>query len=168
MGRRETRGALAGTAFAALLAAIPTPASAGIVLQSYAVHIDGWVYDPSLGDTLPTVVNVDDFDLLTGLGTLTIRIDGGGNHAVGLFVDSDIDAADNGFYNEFGSTIGTALPGQNWEIDEPGFSAGDVYDNFLAGSLDNTNAVSDGPPNDVAMALMRQVTLAATDTAMIC
>ncbi|MCK7498452.1 MAG: PEP-CTERM sorting domain-containing protein [Comamonadaceae bacterium] len=58
-------------------------------------------------------------------------------------------------------------PGFRWEIDEPGFVFGDIYDNFLAGALDGLNGVPAGSPDDVSFALGRAFTLAADETATL-
>lgn len=46
---------------------------------------------------------------------------------------------------------GLLAAGQSWEIDEPGFLFGDIYDNFLNGTLDNSIGTPD--PDDVSMAM---------------
>ena len=69
------------------------------------------------------------------------------------FVDADIDAASNTFFNEFATTSGTLEPGQNFEVDEPGYVFGDIFDNLRLGALDGMNAVPEGSPEDVGMAL---------------
>ncbi|NTU43496.1 MAG: PEP-CTERM sorting domain-containing protein [Nitrospirales bacterium] len=80
-------------------------------------------------------------------------LSGAGSHDVLLFVDPEIDEAINTFFNEYGSANGVPVAGQSWEIDEPGYVFGDIYDNFVAGSLDNANAVPAGSEEDVSMAL---------------
>ncbi len=69
------------------------------------------------------------------------------------FVDADIDAASNTFYNEFATTSGTLHQGQNFEVDEPGYQFGNIFNNLRRGDLDGTNAVLEGSPEDVGMAL---------------
>lgn len=70
-----------------------------------------------------------------------------------VFLDAEIDGSTNTFFNEYGEMIGVAGPGVSWEIDEPGFVFGDIVDHLLAGTLDNTNALPPGSPDDVALAL---------------
>jgi len=53
--------------------------------------------------------------------------------------------------------------GQSWEIDEPGYVFGDIYDNML----DNTNSVPAGLEADVSFALGWNFTLAAGDLVTI-
>jgi hypothetical protein len=57
----------------------------------------------------------------------------------------------------------------NWEIDEPGFVFGDIYDNVQLGSsaLDNTNAVPSGSPDDVSAAFGWSFNLGAGESALI-
>ncbi len=75
------------------------------------------------------------------------------------FLDAEIDELVNSAFNEFGALVrvngagsGDSAP-DSWEIDEPGFSFGDIFDNLLAGSLDNTNSVPAASPEDVSLAL---------------
>lgn len=69
------------------------------------------------------------------------------------FVDAEIDETLNTFFNEFGEATGSPAPGQGWEIDEPGFAFGDIFQNARAASLDGTNGVPESAPEDVSMAL---------------
>jgi len=130
---------------------LTAPAVGDIGLYDWAFNIDGLTYEYFEGDSAPG--DVSGFDFGTGLGTITVEVTGAGAHYVGLFVDHEIDEADNTFFNENGAAVNTPAAGQSWEIDEPGYVFGDIYDNILAGSLDNTNAVPAGSENDVSMAL---------------
>jgi len=75
------------------------------------------------------------------------------------FLDVEIDTPVNTFFNEYGEISGTMGSGtadadpDMWEIDEPGFVFGDIFDNLQRGALDNINAVPVGSPEDVSMAL---------------
>lgn len=69
------------------------------------------------------------------------------------FLDVEIDETLNTFFNEFGEADGSLAPGQGWEIDEPGFVFGDIFDHLLAGSLDDTNGVPPASPEDVSLGL---------------
>jgi len=75
------------------------------------------------------------------------------------FLDAEITEPGNSFFNEYGSLINVSGTGSgdieadSWEIDEPGFLFGDVYDNLVAGALDNSNAVPSGLNDDVSLAL---------------
>jgi len=128
------------------------PANAYIVLNDWAFNIDGAPSEYSWGDPFPATGSLDG----SGLGTITVTVDGPGTHYVGLFVDHEIDEATNTYFNENGATSGTPAvgpPSQSWEIDEPGYVFGDIYDNVLDGTLDNSNAVPAGSEDDVSMAL---------------
>jgi hypothetical protein len=140
------------------VAAFSTPVWALPSLYEWNANVDG---------TIGQAGNTDDFSEVTGLGTLTFSISGMGSHYVGLFVDHDIDEPLNTYYNEYGTSGGTATQGQSWEIDEPGYVFGDIYDNFLAGALDNTNEVPFDWPDDVSMALAWNFELAESQTATI-
>jgi PEP-CTERM motif len=134
----------------AALAALSAPVQAAeVTLFEHAFNIDGTVSNGSA----PAGVNLGAFDTTTGLGTVTVRLQGAGSRYVGLFADHEIDEAINTFFNEVGSVSGTAAAGQSWEIDEPGYSFGDIYANFTGGALDNTNGVPAGSPDDVSMAM---------------
>ena len=103
----------------------------------------------------------------SGLGTLSLNVTGAGAHSVFAFFDHEIDEAANTFFNEFGSISGVAAAGQSWEIDEPGYVFGDIYDNFLLSLLDNTNAVPSDLPDDVSMAMGWNFLLLDGDNAII-
>ena len=79
-----------------------------------------------------------------------------------VFLDADLNRDENSFVNEYGSFVSLDLPpnaplgaiaASGWEIDEPGYVFGDVYQNLQAGSLDNTNALPLGSADDVSLAL---------------
>lgn len=123
------------------------------VLFDIAFNIDG-DFHPLL-TPFPSSVNDTAFDYSTGLGSLTVSLGDPGFHYVGLFVDHEIDESTNTFYNEFGAVSGAPASGEEWEIDEPGWVFGDIYDNALNGALDNSNAVPSSAPDDVSMALAR-------------
>jgi RHS repeat-associated protein len=84
-----------------------------------------------------------------------------------LFIDLDIDRDENTYFNEYGDFISflrpfgapsNSIPFASWEIDEPGYLFGDIYNNSLAASLDNSNAIpTSGFPDDVSQALFFQV-----------
>ena len=70
------------------------------------------------------------------------------------FVDADIaDMTFDSFWDESASTSGFLAEGQNFEVDEPGYMFGDIFDNVRLGTLDGDNAVPWDSPEDVAMAL---------------
>jgi hypothetical protein len=76
-----------------------------------------------------------------------------------VFLDAEIDHGTNTFFNEYGSVSSVIGIGDDddaadsWEIDEPGYKFGDIYDNLLAGMLDNSNDVPAGLQDDVSLAL---------------
>jgi len=69
------------------------------------------------------------------------------------FVDAEIDEALNTFFNEYAETEGALAAGRSFEVDEPGFVSGDIFDNARAANLDGINAVPASAPEDVSMAL---------------
>ncbi len=137
--------------------AIPTTS-----LEDWAFNIDGVVSENFFGDPLPTTGS-----LVDGLGTLSLSLTGGGARNVIGFFDFEIFEDFNTFFNESGAATGTLAVGQSWEIDEPGFVFGDIYDNTLLGSLDNSNGVTAGFEDDVAFALGWDFVLLDDDVATI-
>lgn len=147
--------------FGAIAAANAMPVNAGVInLFDWGVNIDGSTTckfgAPCDSATLPTTVDASQFDLTTGLGTISYTITGVGAHHASLFVDHEIDA---NFFDEFGSTGGALSAGQTWEIDDPFF--GDIFTNFQNGTLDGSNGVPAGLENDVSMALAWDFNLGA-------
>jgi len=101
------------------------------------------------------------------LGTVTITTLFPGPHYIAGFFDLEIDEGINTFFNEYGSANGAPSAGQSWEIDEPGYAFGDIYDNFMAGFLDNSNAIAEPLFDDVSMALGWNFVLGAGEKAVI-
>lgn len=150
-------------------------AQAAPFLFEYRFNVNGTFYgnyfDEPL-DTLPSYFDVSGFDFTTGLGTIDIRFFPGvaGNYYISAFFDHEIDEQRNTFFNEYAEVSGTPAPGQTWEVDEPGYEFGDIYDNFFAGTLDNTNAISiaEFPAGeDVSLALAWDFSLLAGEFAVI-
>jgi hypothetical protein len=141
----------------ALCIASQSPLAATLSLFDYGVNIDGTVSVPTQGDPVPPQVNIAGFNTSTGIGAIAVMVSGLGIHNVDLFVDHEIDENTNGFFNETGSTSGVAMTGQSWEIDEPGFIDGDIFENFEASLLDGKIGESiygnTSFPDDVSMAM---------------
>ena len=141
-----------------------------IDLFDHSANLDG-VKVVAVGASTAPEINLDNFDTATGTGMITVTISGEGPHHIGMFVDPEIDETTNGFSNEAGITGGIPVSGQTWEIGEPGFQNGDIFDNFCAGALDNEIAQSPlGPtsvPDDMAMAVAHDFSLAANETAIV-
>jgi len=134
-----------------------TSANADMALYDWAVNIDGTVSEIGLGgDPVPAEVDVSLFDVFTGLGTITVTL-GAGTHSVDLFVDHELSESINTYYNETGAAFGAPAAGQSWEIDEPGWVNGDIYENFKVSALDGgvgTSIYGDTVfPDDVSMAM---------------
>lgn len=151
---------------AAVLALPGQAAAASINVFEVALNVDGTVYSEGTGVGAPVLFPAGtlSFDA-NGLPTIALQVTGAGAHSVTAFLDIDIDDLINGFFNETGSAVGAAPAGLSWEIDEPGFVFGDIYNNFLAQSLDNS--VSPFGPEDVSLALSRSFVLAAGETAFL-
>ena len=144
--------------------ASPISVRAGdIALFDWGLLQDGIV--TGSGDPLPSGST---FDESTGLGTVRLEFAGTGAHHGVLFVDHEMSENINTFFNELGSTsVGAPPAGLSWEIDEPGCSRppGDIFDNFLANTLDNSIGFS--REDDVSMALGWNFVLAAGETAEV-
>lgn len=143
---------------------IPSTLSAAPVITAaeIAVLVDADLTDTLNGDPAPAGVNP-----LTGLGSFVVEVTGAGTHDVSVFWDLDVTEAllNNGLFDEDGSAVGIAGAGLSWEIDEPGWTFGDIYTNFSAHALDNTG---DGfGPEDVSAALSWNFVLAAGETAFL-
>lgn len=80
------------------------------------------------------------------------------------FLDPEWDLFLNLASNEYAEFLGFGLPTgaptgaiafTSWEIDEPGYVFGDIYDNVsFFGQLDDFNAVPSSAPDDVSMAFL--------------
>jgi hypothetical protein len=138
-------------------------ANTSIYLFDWAFYVDATTYEAGLGDSMPTTGSLDG----SGLGTLTWTTSVDGAHNIIAFFDHEIAEPLNTFWNEYGTTTGTLDTGQSWEIDEPGWIFGDIYDNVMAGTLDNSNGVPIGLPDDVSMAMGWNFTLASAETSTI-
>ena len=133
--------------------------AAHVTLFDWGVNIDGGTACllgfPCDTTALPVSVDASGFDFSTGLGTISYTVTGAGAHYASLYLDHEIGLDP---FNEFGTNGGSLAASQSWEVDDP--FLGDIFDHFLAGSLDNTNAVPSGV-NDVSMALAWDFTLGA-------
>jgi hypothetical protein len=79
----------------------------------------------------------------------------------------EIDEPANTFFNEWGATAGVPATGQTWEIDEPGYLFGDIYDNWLDDNLDGVNGVPAAFPDDVSVAIAWDFLLSPGMTASV-
>jgi len=151
-------------------AALPAQAVT-VDLYDWAVNVDTTVADALDGDPIPAGVNTGGLNLTTGFGQLRLTVNGAGAHYVGAFFDHEIDQGDNTWFNEIGAQSGAAAPGQTWEIDEPGWKTGDIFENLQAGALDDGNGTSiygDATwPDDVSMAMAWDFNLAVGETGIV-
>lgn len=150
---RRTHRAWLGAIACALTFPLSGPAAAAsFSLFEWALAINSDV-------TSAPVTDFSAFDTATGIGTIAMTFSAAGSYNVRGFFDHEIDEATNTFFNEYGAARGTLASGASWEIDEPGYVFGDIYDNVAAGTLDNSNGVPDTAPDDVSMALGWNFTL---------
>lgn len=132
--------------------AVCTPkANADVTLFEWGLNLSGAVYNA--GTPPPATVDISGFGPATGLGSITVWVAPGVSGSILAYLDIELSETVNTFFNEYGAAFGSPGAGQSWEIDEPGSSFGDIYSNFLAGTLDNSNGVPSTAPDDVAMAL---------------
>lgn len=142
-----------------LAAVIPSLTASGmsIVLFEHVVLRDG------VADT--TLPAGSSFDLSQGLGTVRMSFSTPGTHWGGLYVDHELSETLNTYFNEVGSVSGVPATGLTWEIDEPGFVFGDIYDNFLNASLDSS--IGTASPDDVSMAMIWNFDLSPGQSALL-
>jgi len=133
-----------------------TASAATIGLFEFGLNVNGTLFTLA---TLPAAADASAFDPTTGLGKLTYTktVANGETLSVAVFFDHEIDEATNTFFNEYG-VKGSPIEGGgwSWEIDEPGYSFGDIYDHltgFPGTPFDDTNAVPAGSEDDVSMAI---------------
>jgi len=74
------------------------------------------------------------------------------------FLDADLSAPDNTFFNEYGELIALSAPADHiaadrWEIGEPGYLTGDLLTRATQGNLQNLSSLSATNLDDTAMAL---------------
>jgi len=134
-----------------------------INLFDWAYNVNGVVYEASNGDTMPVSGSLG----ANGLGAVSTQISGAGTYNFIAYFDFELDSASNTYFNEYGNTGGALAAGQSWEIDEPGWSFGDIYSNVLDGTLDNNNGVPSNELEDIAFALGWEFTLEAGEVAII-
>ena len=148
-------------------------AAADVALYDMAFYVDGIFYEsrsasPSTDPTtmtLPANLNVSGFNLTTGLGTLVWTTSTPGYHKFLSFFDHEIDEAINSFFNETGKTLGSLqVPPPSplfWQIDEPGYTVGDIYNEFKNATYENENMFGATilGQEDVSMGIGRDFTL---------
>jgi hypothetical protein len=112
-------------------------------LQDSEININGTITPSSL---VATGVDASGFNTATGVGTITITVDGT-DSCTSCYVDVWLfEPAGVPDYNEYGATSGTAASGQSWQIDIPDYLSdgnitGTILANTDANALDNTNNV---------------------------
>ncbi len=99
-----------------------------VVLFDAAFNVNGTIADISLDQS--------GFDWISGLGTLSFSIsqnlgDSPVDYFVYSFFDHEIDEPINTFFNEYGMQQGIKPERLSWEIDEPGYVMGDIYNNLM-------------------------------------
>jgi hypothetical protein len=142
-----------------LASSAATVCGAPFHLFDYGFNVEGAItLAPSVA---PAGVDDSAFDYSTGLGMLKITVSGSGPHYVSVFLDHEIDGSLNSFFNEYGEPMNTPLASQAWEIDEPGYTFGNLLQNFQSWRLDNRAAVTSDNVDDVAMAMSWRLSLEA-------
>jgi len=170
MRMRRARVLVAASLSVFFLALNPVPARAAPILIDWAFNINGEIYESCPGGTLPDGFDDSLFDWESGLGELSLlyRPASPCSSNVVAFFDHELSPETTSFfYNDYGISGGTPSAGQTWEIDEPGYTFGDIYFNVLSGSLDNENAVPEGLENDVSLAIGWSFTLGENEYARI-
>ncbi len=149
------------------------------ILWDWAFNVDGDLYPTGASTFGP--IDANNFDSVSGIGSLTWSTSDVGSHSFMAAFDHDIDASTNTWWNEEGSTIGSAAAGQSWEIDEPGYwltydtdsdgtndTTGDIYGHLQAGNpFDERIFNGQLTTEDVAMGMGWDFSLAANQEALI-
>ena len=152
-----------GMAFVALMLTTPVVSAAEIDIAEMSgfLHINGELNQTVDNSSSSFISSLNAFNL----GSYGWSFTNYGNSVWSdvsffAFLDADIDRGVNTFFNEIGEFVSLSIPtgapseaiaAMSWEIDEPGYLFGDIYNNLYDGMLDNTNAVV--RPDDVSMAL---------------
>lgn len=131
-----------------------TAAAASLLLASPADALSVGLFELGVNrdGVQPTPAGVTYALDASGLGSVSVHVAGAGPHFVLGYFDFE---AGSYFDDEFGGTVGAPGADESWEIDEPGFAGGNLYANFEAGLLDDSNGIAPGAVDDVAMALGR-------------
>lgn len=127
-------------------------------LQDYGFNINGssgtWdqlLAGDATGPALPTSsgLNLSGWDgVNTGLGTITFTTTTGGDFDFWI-----LDPVSGPFYNEYGTTGGSAASGQSWQIDVPDYASDANHTGTIIANLENgTGALDDANnvPGDVS------------------
>jgi hypothetical protein len=143
-----------------------SPAHALPTLWDYGFNVNG----AFTSDAYPSGMSSAGFNEGTGLGTLSWTGSAAGSYSILAWFDHEFETVAN-FTNEYGAAMGTPGNGQRWEIDEPGYVFGDIYDHIsdpaTYGAFDNTNGVPSFMPDDVSLGLGWEFTLNPGDTATL-
>lgn len=161
-------------AFIALGALPVQAASVGLFDWAFYVSDGGGTstYEDFWGDSMPTTGSLN----AEGLGILTWSTSAVGDNTFIAFFDHEIDETLNTNFNEFGTAFGTSAADQSWEIDEPGYVFGDIYENTTGWNgtdyssvigLDSFNNVDSNLPDDVSMAMGWDFSLGVDEIATI-
>lgn len=139
------------------------------LLYDWLFNNNGDIYEASINnvDELPNYYNFNDFDWESGLGNITIAYDSAGDYSLAAFFDHEYSEGQNSYYNEYGEAVGSPETRQSWEIDEPGYVFGNIYDNAFWGLLDNSNAIPFEFEDDVSMALGWDFLLQENEMALV-
>lgn len=140
-----------------------------VELFEYAFNVNGSFAHDSTPSVPGTTINTAGFDFATGLGSITINYNPGstGNKFLIIWLNLDSDSANNTFFNEYGSVNGAPPAGLSWEIDEPGYLFGDIFDNVQNNTLDGINGVPSNAPDDVSVAIGWNFNLTAGQSAVM-
>ncbi len=167
-------------AFAAIAVSAGSASAAGVSIDLFhwTFNVDGRIYDSFAGLALP-LGTFSGTPAATGpQGTIAVTVTGAGTHKVSGFYDYEMEilnsSGGNGFTDETGTAVGTPATGQSWELGNPcisnpkpaSCSTTNIYSQFTAQSLDNTNHLA-RPVDDVSAALGWTFSLTAGQTATI-
>lgn len=113
-------------------------------LQDFGIYTDGSWSDIGLGDPVPTGANLGAYSGVggTGIGTITFTDTNVGSDNFAIWWNEQVGTP---YFNEYGSTSGSPVSGESWEIGDNNGS--NIYSDASAGDLKGTNYLPLGQDN---------------------
>ena len=107
-----------------------SPALATPLLYEMTFNINGNILKAGTNPILPDLIDDSLFNWDTGLGLISIIFSAETTQHLCIisFFDHDLNQATNIYFREHGTANNIPSQGETWEIDEPGYVYGDIYD----------------------------------------
>ena len=150
-----------------------SPSLQDLMFNAQGTSVEAGSDSTFAADVAALGVNLSSYNTSTGLGTITFTSTSTGAGYFNAWFDESVSTP---FFNEYGSTSGTASAGESWEIGDS--YASSIFNDAAAGTLTNTNQLPEGASNylnpctgacngDVATALGYSYNVAAGDEEII-